>query len=177
MVLAFIPALCAFAARRARGRWPLVRVILVLMWLVFLPNAPYIVTDFVHLAPRANIPLWYDIALLISFASVGLFFAYTSVADVQAIVERNHGRASGWCVAVIALLLSGFGIYLGRFLRWNSWEVMTNPRALASEAMALRNDYGEHRRSVAVTLTYGVGLTLGYLALNAFAEVTRRSER
>jgi uncharacterized membrane protein len=135
------------------------------LWLLFLPNAPYIATDLLHLAPRPSVPLWYDLVLLLSFAGTGLLLGYVSIIDVQTAVEERFSRGTGWGVAAGSLFLSGFGIYLGRFLRWNSWEVLTDPAGLFYDISDRLLNPTSHPRTYAVTLILGSGLLLGYAAL------------
>ena len=166
LFLALLPAVFAvlFARAMNRGSHALVRAIWFVLWLLFLPNAPYIVTDFIHLAPQPNVPLWFDIALLLSFAGTGLLLGYSSVADVQSAIAARFGRVAGWSIAFASLVLSGFGIYLGRFLRWNSWDAMTDPFDLATYVARHSLHPMAHHRTIAVTFVYGVGLALGYVA-------------
>lgn len=134
------------------------------LWLLFLPNAPYLVTDFIHLHQRPPVPVWFDIALLTSFAGAGLMLGWGSVAEVHDSLRRTGSAALGWSVAVAALLLSGYGIYLGRFMRWNSWDVLSHPGAL----LDVVSDHARGRhvaQPISVTLVYGVGLVLGYVAV------------
>ncbi|MCC6651439.1 MAG: DUF1361 domain-containing protein [Candidatus Eisenbacteria bacterium] len=134
------------------------------VWLLFLPNAPYLVTDFIHLHARPPVPLWFDIALLTSFAGAGLLLGWGSVAEVHDALTRARGRAAGWSVAVAALLLSGYGIYLGRFLRWNSWDAFSRPGALL-DVMTRHARGHDVYQPASVTLVYGAGLVLGYVAV------------
>jgi uncharacterized membrane protein len=140
------------------------------VWLLFLPNAPYIITDFLHLKPRPPIPLWYDVLLLLSAAGAGLLLGYASVLIVQRIVTRHYGTVTGWATALIALLLSAFGIYLGRFLRWNSWEAFTDPLPLFNDIATRIMNPMQHPKTFAVTGLFGVALCLGYIALDIFTE-------
>jgi uncharacterized membrane protein len=183
LFLAAIPAVAAWFFARAMGRNSSLgeRVIWFVVWLVFLPNAPYIITDFVHLTPQPGIPLWYDIALFVSCAGTGLLLGYTSIADVQFVIARRFSALVGWLMVVAVVLLSGFGIYLGRFLRWNSWDTLTNPRQLSVEiADRVMNPFS-NPQTVGVTVVYGVGLFLGYVALRFWQPATiagnQRSER
>lgn len=147
------------------------------LWLLFLPNAPYIVTDFIHLTTRPPIPLWYDVLLLISFAGTALLLGYGSVMIVHRIVEKRFGAAWGWMVAVSSLVLSAFGVYVGRFLRWNSWEAITEPLPLFSDiGQRLMNPFA-HPRTLAVTVLFGIPLTLGYIALHVLAQAPAREDR
>ena len=139
------------------------------VWLLFLPNAPYILTDLVHLAPRPPAPYWYDLALLLSAAGTGLLAGYVSLADVQAVVARRWGGRASWAVAVGALFLSAFGVYLGRVLRWNSWDVVAAPGALFADVAGLALDPAGDPLAAVMTAVFGGTLTLGYVALRALA--------
>lgn len=99
-------------------------------WLLFLPNAPYILTDFIHLGRLRGAPLWFDAALIGIFAGVGLALGLVSLLIVHSVVEARAGRVVGWVFATGALLLSAIGVYLGRFPRFNSWDVITDPSGL-----------------------------------------------
>ena len=167
LFLAAIPAVAAwfFARAMAKDSSRIEQVGLFVIWLVFLPNAPYIITDFVHLKARPGIPLWYDTALLISCAGTGLLLGYTSIADVQAAITRRFSAFVGWVLVIAAVLLSGFGIYLGRFLRWNSWDTVASPNQLFPEIADRLINPLSHPQAVGVTAVYGVGLFLGYVAL------------
>jgi uncharacterized membrane protein len=101
-----------------------------LLWLVFFPNAPYIVTDFLHLEDRSQVPLWYDIIMLTSFAWTGCFLAIASLRTMQLIVKNYLGWFVSWIFAGVCLALCGLGIYLGRFSRWNSWDLFFEPKAI-----------------------------------------------
>jgi uncharacterized membrane protein len=116
-----------------RSWWLLVLPFLI--WLVFFPNAPYIVTDFLHLAPRPDIPLWYDILLLAAFSWTGFFLAIASLRTMQFLVKKYAGGLISWGFVFIAIGLSGLGIYLGRFERWNSWDVLAHPTKIIKDVM------------------------------------------
>lgn len=100
------------------------------LWLVFFPNAPYIVTDFLHLRSRPPVPIWYDIGLLASFAWTGLFLAIASLRTMHELVKAHAGWFAGWLFTTLALALGGLGLYLGRFSRWNSWDLVIQPEQI-----------------------------------------------
>jgi uncharacterized membrane protein len=153
-----------------RGMWFAV-------WLLFLPNAPYIVSDFLHLHPRPPIALWFDITVIYSFAASGVVLCYASVADVHALFDRHWGRVAGWGLALGSLLLSGLGVYLGRFVRWNSWDAFIHPHRILRHVSSYSLDPSDHPRSIGVTLVYGVGLMLGYVVLRSVVPRSEGRER
>ena len=131
-------------------------------WLLFFPNAPYLLTDLFHLEARPDVPLWYDLALILSCAWNGLMLAYASLADMQRLVAGRLGVGAGWAFATVALLLSSFGIYLGRYLRFNSWDVVTNPLTLFFDILNRVAHPFSFPGTWGVTLVFGLFLLLGY---------------
>lgn len=129
--LAWIPLGLSYAASTFawKRRFLLfVLPMLFLLWMLFFPNAPYILTDLQHLgSPKADIPLWFDMLLLIWFAWTGLLLGVVSLFLMQDIVRRQFGRVAGWTFVLGNGVLCGLGIYIGRFLRWNSWDMIFNP--------------------------------------------------
>ncbi|MEZ4677591.1 MAG: DUF1361 domain-containing protein [Caldilineaceae bacterium] len=170
LFLAWIP-LCSALGFWAlpRSRTPgvgLLSFALFLCWLAFFPNAPYIVTDFLHLTERNNVPLWYDLLLIFSFAWNGLVLGFTSLWIVQVVIAQRWGQWLSWFIVLCTLAVSGFGIYLGRFLRWNSWDLLTNPQLLAADIVHLVSNPLAHPRTVVMTLLFSSFLMLAYLTLN-----------
>lgn len=131
--LAWIPLGLAHAATAFSWRRKYILISLpfaALLWLLFFPNAPYILTDLQHLGiPRSGIPVWFDVLMLIWFAWTGLLLGMVSLFLMQDIVRREFGRIAGWLFVFTAGILSSLGIYVGRFLRWNSWDLLINPFA------------------------------------------------
>lgn len=132
-------------------------------WLVFYPNAPYLVTDFYHLAQRPYVPLWYDIGLIAIFAFTGCFLAIASLRTMHVLVERYLGKFLGWLFAFVSLALAGLGVYLGRFGRWNSWDLLAHPRTLVKEiALQLLNPL-DNMGFVGFTLMFTAIMIVFYL--------------
>jgi uncharacterized membrane protein len=160
--LAWIPylaSLCVLALyQRGRKRLWLIPAA---VWLVFLPNAPYMVTDLLHLGEHLPVPLWYDIGLLTTFALAGLCLAFASLRTMQAVIQQSAGAAAGWLCALAAIGLSGFGIYLGRFMNFNSWDVLTQPDDVAL-VIARRMLY-PHPQTYGVTLMFAAIVFVFYL--------------
>jgi len=99
-------------------------------WLLFFPNAPYICTDLIHLTTHFYSHFWIDLVLILSCALTGLVLGFVSLYLMQAVVMRALGRVASWLFIAAVAGLSGFGIYVGRFLRFNSWDVLFKPVAL-----------------------------------------------
>ena len=166
LFLACVPLFFSTALRvanRLRLHWAIMAG-LAGLWLLFLPNAPYILTDILHLTRASHAPVWYDLALLLSCAGTGLFVGYLSLNDVEGIVARKFSPVVGWIFALVSLVLSGFAIYLGRFLRWNSWDVLITPTLVLDIAAASLHPR-DHVRPLSVTLVFGVIFALGYISL------------
>ena len=138
LLLAWIPLFAALgfnSLRVRRARRKALFVFCALTWFFFYPNAPYLITDLVHLKTRAPIPRWYDLVMMMSFAWTGLFLGYLSLYLMQEAVREWKGRIAGWCFAISMLALGALGVFVGRFWRWNSWEVLTNPLHLAGDVL------------------------------------------
>lgn len=174
LFLAALPLLwsSAFQSAIARksGVWASISLVL---WILFLPNAPYLLTDLIHLEAKPNVPAWYILAMLLSCAATGTLIGYVSLMDVHAAIERRFGFYAGWLLALGSLMLCGFGIYLGRFLRWNSWDALTRPLLFARTIIGQFMDAGPHPHPVPVTLIFGGGLVIGYVALRVLTTPAR----
>lgn len=138
LLLAWVPFLLALALydsdRQRRPR--ALRLVLGALWLLFLPNAPYIVTDFVHVGHLPGAPLWYDAGMTAAFAATGVVLGLGSVLLVQGVVARRLGPLAGWAMLGPVLLLCSAGIYIGRIYRLNSWDAFTRPGHLLELAVS-----------------------------------------
>ena len=113
---------------------------LVFVWLIFLPNAPYIITDFIHLHHSKSVLVWLDIFVLFSFSSTGLLLAIISLNDIYQIIKQKWNLKIANVFTISTTFLCGFGIYLGRFLRLNSWEIFTSPVKVLKSSIYSFND-------------------------------------
>lgn len=142
------------------------------LWLLFLPNAPYIVTDLKHVGSGDGVPVLYDVLLLSAAAWTGLLLGLTSLFLMHAVARRVVGAANAWALVVGAIALSSFGIYLGRVLRWNSWDVFVRPGPLLS---AIANGVLHplsHPRPVALTILLTSFLLVSYLVFYSLARMS-----
>jgi uncharacterized membrane protein len=182
LFLAWVPLVFALVAYdRYRRGVPLLRLAPALaLWLVFLPNAPYIVTDFIHLTADPEAPLWFDGVVLSAFAWTGALVGFVSLYLVHAVVRHRFGLRAGWAGAFGALALTSAGVYLGRFLRWNSWDVVIRPGRRLAEVAPHLTDPAALTRAGATTLlltlllvaTYGLFYAL--IGLRLEPELNRR---
>jgi uncharacterized membrane protein len=131
LILAWVPLVLAMGAYgRARRRVDLTVAVLLVPWLLFFPNAPYLLTDFIHLG-QGPAPLWYDALMLSAFAWTGLLLGFGSLYLVQMILRRAFGTVVAWLGVVVALSLGSIGVYVGRFIRFNSWDALLHPIRVA----------------------------------------------
>ena len=169
LTLAWVPlALAAAAYGRARRRVDALVWVLLVPWLLFFPNAPYLLTDFVHL-DVGPAPLWYDALMLSAFAWTGLMLGFASLYLVQMILRRAVGARVAWAGVLGALGLASVGVYIGRFIRFNSWDALLHPLAVAD---VVRDQLGSVPLRAAegfVALT--TFLAVGYLIVYSFADL------
>ncbi len=102
-------------------------VLLISSWLLFFPNSLYILTDLFHLQIETEMPKWFDLCLILSFAWTGLMFGFMSLWDIEKILGGLITRKLLPVVSLCLLFLGSFGVYMGRYLRWNSWDILTEP--------------------------------------------------
>ena len=174
LFLAWIPFLLAYAAYTLSWsrRWLYIVIpITAFLWLIFFPNAPYILTDLQHLAVAnwQDIDTWYDVLMLVWFAFTGLLLGMVSLFMMQEIIRREFGRWIGWGFVALVTVLTAVGVYVGRFLRWNSWDILSRPRELADFTLAHAVD--PSGRSIVFTTIFAALFLFLYLTLYAFGHL------
>lgn len=134
------------------------------LWLLFFPNAPYVLTDLVHLHKKARpeVPVWYDIGLLVNFGVVSLLFGIFSMRQVHKALEKKVPIRLAAAIISACALLAGFGVYLGRFLRWNSWDIVTRPLTLLGDVADRFLNPFDHPQTWTFTAVFGGTLMLLY---------------
>lgn len=176
LFLAWLPpalALLATSLRRPR----LLVFIFGAGWLLFLPNAPYLLTDLLHLGRWGGAPSWYDLLMLLVFALTGLLLGFVSLEMMHGLVHRRMGRAAGWLFAFAALALSSLGVTIGRFLRWNSWDAILQPDAIIVDLLALLQQPWAHRQAYAFSLGLAAVLACAYIVLVQTPRVQRQEPK
>jgi uncharacterized membrane protein len=178
LILAWVPFALALAAYdRARRRIDGVVVALAVLWLLFFPNAPYVLTDFVHLRRDAPAPVWYDALMLSAFAWTALLLGFASLYLMQSVARRVVGLAWSWVGVAAVLALASFGVYLGRFVRFNSWDALVRPGRVARVITKEIQNPLAHPRMIGVLLVLTGFLLVGYAVVYTFAGLRLQLER
>ncbi len=175
LFLAWIPFVLAYMAYLLSWRrWLMYLVIPVFafLWLIFFPNAPYILTDMQHLTQySANAPVWYDVIMLIWFSWTGMLLGIVSLNLMQEILIRQIGRWAGWVFVLLVASLTSVGLYVGQFIRLNSWDVLQNPAETATNITGWLAD--PSLRSIGFIALYTLFFLFVYLTLYAFGHILK----
>lgn len=146
-------------------------VIWLSVWLLFLPNAPYLITDLLHLNNSNTHLLWLDILVISSFALNGLILFYFSIIDIKEILKENLEPKLLNTLVVFIVFLSSFGVYLGRFLRYNSWEILQKPLTLFNDILQIIIHPNHNAEAWLFTLLFGTFLTIVFWLLNQLTTI------
>lgn len=152
--LAWIPYILSayFTQYQHKQKWK--QAFLFCSWLLFFPNALYIVTDLVHLRTESTMPWWYDTILIFSAAFVGLLMAIVSLLRAESFLSTMVPKKTMFFLMPLILFISSFGVYLGRFQRWNSWDVVGNPLSLAYDIASKIINPFDHYKVWVITLLF-----------------------
>lgn len=112
-------------------------------------------------------PVWYDLILILSYAFNGLFLGFISLMYVENFLQKKYSKRIGWPVTFVAIFLASFGIYLGRYLRWNSWDIISNPLGLIVDIFDRVINPLAHARTYGMTILFFILLSFIYLMLKA----------
>ena len=135
------------------------------VWLVFLPNAPYIITDLFHLRYSSAHLVWLDTLIIIVFAITGLILFYKSVLSMESIIKTYVEKRVVEFILPVLFILVGFGVYLGRFLRFNSWEIINKPWTIITTILEIITQPRTHSAAWLFTICFGLFLCVCYYAI------------
>ena len=151
---------------------------LAILWLLFFPNAPYLVTEFVHLGPRPTHDAiwWCDLVVILLIAWNGVLLGFASLYLVQQVVREHLGTPASWLAAGACLALASLGISMGRFERLNSWDALVHPRSIAR---CFRRFEDPHTFALNIGLAALLGgmLLLEYITLASLIGAASGSDR
>ena len=170
LFLAWIPFAVSQKLIGAGNRWKI--FFLAATWLLFLPNAPYIITDFLHLKQRPPVPYWFDILLLFSAALNGLLLGLLSLLTVEKVLFDRYGNRISGLIILCSFFLCAFGIYIGRWLRWNSWDIIMNPGEIAGDILERVFNPFDHISTWSVTVLFGSFFYVLYYSIKNFIKHT-----
>ncbi len=139
-------------------------------WLLFIPNSFYIITDLFHLDEFVSAPKWFDLLLLLSFAWNGLLFGIASLRKMEIILQKISGRSFSLFIVFAVMWLNAFGVYIGRYLRYNSWDVITQPFSLFNELLQIVIHPLRNKMEWGMIFCYAVFMTLLYITVKKMAE-------
>lgn len=178
LFLAWIPFILAYIAHMISWRriWLyLIIPLIAFLWLIFFPNAPYMLTDLQDLARYStSAPLWYDVIIVVWCSWTGTLLGVISLYLMQDIVIRTFGKYVGWIFIFIISPLSSFGIYIGRFVRLNSWDILQRPAETAVTILGLVVD--PSMRLATFTIAYTSFFLFIYLLLYSFAHLLKEQD-
>ena len=145
------------------------------IWLLFLPNAPYIITDLLHLRHAQSSLSWLDPFMIFVFAWNGLLFGLLSMHHMYRIISEKWNRKVAKRLLFVIAFLCGFGIYLGRYLRWNSWEFFSDPFVLLHDCFDSIYNPQYRTRTLGITFAFGIFLWMLFLHLTTFFNMKKAS--
>ena len=160
--LAFGWLLCEQLKNRPWRSWQ--NISLSVLWLFFLPNTWYLLTDSLHVFPTGEVSELYDVALMACLTLTGFLLGFTSLYLVHKQLVRSLSPARSWLLVELVLFISSFGIYLGRVLRWNSWDIVSNPTGLIINVSDRFIDPLGNPHALDITGLFLVILTVSYIA-------------
>jgi uncharacterized membrane protein len=146
------------------------------LWLGFFPNAPYLITDLFHLRHDDLIPIWFDTILLFSCAWNGLILSLASLLNIHRWLTTKFSSLYSWLAVGFIIFASSFGIYLGRFVRWNTWDLVTNPGLILHDILTLFSQPESLTKVTAFTVAFGLFLGVSYLCFLSVATEKNSSE-
>ena len=177
LFLAWIPYLAAGVAYLSMANkitFFLIMPVSTLAWLVFFPNAPYLLTDFQHIAATTQDSLlWYDVIVLVWVAWTGLLLGMGSLYLMQEIITRVFNKTMGWFFVIGATILSSIGVYLGRFLRWNSWDILQDPLPIAKDMAGIVRHPFSNLPTYVFTILFTLLILFMYVTFHVFGNLMR----
>ncbi len=159
------------------GLHKIIKISVGLSWIIFYPNSSYFITDFIHISSDGyhlshntgiNIIVWYDFLMISLFVFTGLLIGFLSLYLLHNVIKNKFSMQAGWRFVIVAEILSSYGIYLGRFIRLNSWHVITKPSDLVK---SISKSFNFETLIFVIILSFF--LTLIYIALYSIAQLNK----
>lgn len=164
LFLAIVPWLCSSRLQKHTSIG-FATILLLALWLLFLPNAPYVITDIFHYELREPIPMWYDLLIVTTGAWNGLLLGIVSLMQVEKFLHNFWSKVWVHGFVFISLMLCGYGVYIGRYSRYNSWDIVTKPHHILLDSLHQIRHPFQNYQVWAFTGLFGMMLTIIYYTL------------
>jgi len=177
LVLALIPLVLSlkFSEHKGRKLW-----VLTILWLLFLPNSFYVVTDLIHLNPpqvstenlygpaidysnTQTFTILFDAIFLFTYALVSFVYGLESIRLFRQKFSK-HSVLSSVYFLILLTFVSSFAIYLGRFSRWNSWDMLVRPWLVVKDSLNLFIHPADYSKEWLIIISFTI-ITFGIYRL------------
>jgi uncharacterized membrane protein len=149
---------------------PLKFMVIAFVWLLFIPNSFYIMTDLFHLGEHRNVPNWFDLAMIISFAWDGLLLGVLSVRQMEKMIQQFLPGMRELFFIYPIMWLNALGIYIGRYPRFNSWDIITNPIGLSTYLIKMMIHPIQYKYAWGMVACFSIFMTLVYLTIKRISK-------
>lgn len=167
ILLAFIPFFISSILLLRTNKENIIKpffIIGFILWFIFLPNAPYVITDFIHLGRIHSVPVMYDIFLLFASAWVSLLMGLYSLLHMEKILLLRFTKKITDIIIVIIIFFTSFGVYLGRYFRFNSWDLFTSHRSLVSTIWDIFTQSNNYINVYSYTILFFFFIYISYIS-------------
>jgi uncharacterized membrane protein len=163
LMLAWVPiAASLWFVPTGRSHRPITSASLLIIWFLFLPNTFYILSDFIHLRAYGDINILFDVVLLFLYSCIGFGLGLISLGVMHLWLRRTFSQYVSALLIYGTIFLCSFAIYLGRYLRWNSWDIVTNPLGLLVDISDRVVAPLDHPKTLSTTFIFFVFISLVY---------------
>lgn len=167
LFLAFIPFAISTYLSFQQKLNSVILIAISIVWLLFLPNAPYIITDLFHLQSSHPNRIWLDVLTISAFAVTGMYFFYQSLLSMETVFKKKFGKTTSTYITPILIVLVAFGVYLGRYLRFNSWEILCQPLYIFESITSIIFNPKMHYNAWLFTALFALFLAVFYYAFKS----------
>ena len=178
LLLAYVPLMIANWLNRHEGvmRNAVTLGLSISAWLLFMPNSFYILTDLFHLQTTGGSRPWFDLTLILSFAWNGILFGIISIWKMEMLLKRTKGHFISALLIFAVMWLTAFGVYIGRFLRFNSWDIIFNPFPLLTDIVEMIVNPYDYKRAWAMSFCFAWFIIIVYYTIKKLTELFKHAE-
>ncbi len=175
LLLAWIPLIISLYLRiiltkKLFSSWQ--AIIVGLIWLIFIPNSFYLLSDYIHLQEVGKSTILYDVLLFSIIIFTGVLIGFSSVSMVFAEFKKRFSKTSCYFILSLIFLIISFGIYIGRDLRWNSWDVVINPAGLLLDVFYQLKNFSNYPSMLIIVFSYFLIMISLFLGLSKIIKLS-----